>query len=323
MVKTKDIVILGRPLQLQERNKAQMKGVTIGDSLAYKFYDGEFHGMSLLFAEPKGKIASPRSLSVTASNLTSLLQRPTVFLLPTCPAYERQRLIDKDVYFIASDKYVHLPMLLANERIRKTKQAKALTPVAQYLLLYHLQIESIEGLAARDLQDKMPYSYASITLGITCLEDLGLCQKVADGSKRKVIHFDKTGKDLWEQAQSVLINPVEERIFCDDLLSDEHYPACGINALAHYTWLNPDPERIIMMTVKQLRDFRNSGTLVRPNEFDGNISIEAWKYPPVTKIGTEAEWVDRLSLAVSLREDADPRVEGEVERLINDIEWNA
>ena len=58
MVKTKDIVILGRPLQLQERSKAQMKGVTIGDSLAYKFYDGEFHGMSLLFAEPKGKIAS-------------------------------------------------------------------------------------------------------------------------------------------------------------------------------------------------------------------------------------------------------------------------
>lgn len=267
------IVILGRPLQLQERSKAQMKGVTIGDSLVYKFYDGEFHGMSLLFAEPTGKIASPRSLSVTASNLTSLLQRPTVFLLPTCPAYERQRLIDKDVYFVASDKYVHLPMLLANERIRKTKQAKALTPVAQYLLLYHLQIESIEGLAARDIEDKMPYSYASITLGITCLEDLGLCQKIADGSKRKVIHFDKTGKDLWEQAQSVLINPVEERIFCDDLLSDEHYPACGINALAHYTWLNPDPERIIMMTVKQLRDFRNSGTLVRPNEFDGNIII--------------------------------------------------
>ena len=307
MVKTKDIVILGRPLQLQERSKAQMKGVTIGDSLAYKFYDGEFHGMSLLFAEPKGKVASPRSLSVTASNLTSLLQRPTVFLLPTCPAYERQRLIDKDVY---------LPMLLANERIRKTKQAKALTPVAQFLLLYHLQIESIEGLAARDLEDKLPYSYASITLGITCLEDLGLCQKVADGSKRKVIRFDKTGKDLWEQAQSVLINPVEERIFCDDLLSDGHYPACGINALAHYTWLNPDPERIIMMTVKQLRDFRSSGTLVPPNEFDGNIIIEAWKYPPVTKIGAEAEWVDRLSLAVSLRDNYDARVQGELTRLI-------
>lgn len=321
MIKTKEAVILGRPVQLQERSKAQMKSVTIGDSLTYKFYDGEYHGVPLLFAEPKGKVASPRSLSVTASNLTSLFQLPTVFLLPACPAYERQRLIDKDVYFVISDKYVHLPMLLANERIRKTKQAKALTPVAQYLLLYHLQIESIEGLAARDIEDKIPYSYASITLGVTCLEDLGLCQKISDGSKRKVIHFDKTGKELWEQAQPHLINPVEERIYCDDLLNEEHFTTCGINALAHYTWLNPDPERIIMMTVKQHRNFKASGVIVRPNEFDGNIIIEAWKYPPVIKNGEKAEWADRLSLAISLREDADPRVEGEVERLINEIEW--
>jgi hypothetical protein len=71
-----------------------------------------------------------------------------------------------------------------------------------------------------------------------------------------------------------------------------------------------------MMTVKQLRDFRNSGTLVRPNEFDGNIIIEAWKYPPVTKIGTESEWGDRLSLAVSLRDNDDARVQGELTRLI-------
>ena len=321
MIKTKEIAILGRPIQLQERSKAQMEGATIGDLLTYKFYDGEFHGMPLLFAEPKGKVATPRCLSVTANNLTSLLQLPIVFLLPACPAYERQRLIDKDVYFVVSEKYVHLPMLLANERVRKTKQAKTLTPVAQYLLLYHLQIGSIEGMAARDIEDKIPYSYASITLGLTCLEDLGLCKKVAEASKRKVIHFNMKGMNLWEQAQPFLVNPVEERIYCDGLLSDDSFPECGINALAHYTRLNPDPERTIMMSVKQLRNFKSSEALVRPNEFDGNIIIEAWKYPPVTAIGVKAEWVDKLSLAISLREDKDPRVEGEVERLINEIEW--
>lgn len=321
MIKTKEIAILGRPIQLQERSKAQMEGATIGDLLTYKFYDGEFHGMPLLFAEPKGKVATPRCLSVTANNLTSLLQLPIVFLLPACPAYERQRLIDKDVYFVVSEKYVHLPMLLANERVRKTKQAKTLTPVAQYLLLYHLQIGSIEEMAARDIEGKIPYSYASITLGLTCLEDLGLCKKVAEASKRKVIHFDMKGMNLWEQAQPFFVNPVEERIYCDGLLSDDSFPECGINALAHYTRLNPDPERTIMMSVKQLRNFKSSEALVRPNEFDGNIIIEAWKYPPVTATGVKAEWVDRLSLAISLREDEDPRVEGEVERLINETEW--
>ena len=317
----KDVVILGRPIQLQERTKAQMKGITIGDSLAYKFYDGEFHGVPLLFVEPKGKEASPRNLSLIADNLTSLFQLPAVFLLAKCPAYKRERLIDKDVYFVVSDKYVHLPMLVANERIRKTKKAKVLTPVAQYLLLYHLQIESLEGTAANDIKDKLPYSYSSITLGITCLDDLGLCQKVKNGSKRKVIHFNKTGKELWEQAQSLLIDPVEKLVYCDEFISNEHFPVCGINALAHYTRLNPDPERMIMMTTKQLRDFMASGTLIRPNEYDGNVIIEAWKYPPVTTVNTKAEWVDKLSLAFSLRDDSDPRVEGEVERLINEIAW--
>ena len=317
----KTVIISGKPIALQERSKAQMKGVSIGNLLSYRFYDGNFHNISLLFAEPKKNIPTPRSLAYTASELYEKLGLPVVFLLDNCPAYERQRLIQKDVYFIVSEKYAHLPMLIANERIRKTKQAKMLTPVAQYLLLYHLQVESIEGLAARDIENKIPYSYASITLGITCLEDLGLCRKLTDGSKRKIVHFDKTGKDLWEQAQPFLVNPVEERIFCDELLSEEHFPICGINALAHYTWLNPDPERIIMMTVKQFRNFKVSDALIRPNDYDGSIIIEAWKYPPVTSIGTEAEWVDKLSLAISLREDADPRVEGEVERLINDIEW--
>lgn len=142
-----------------------------------------------------------------------------------------------------------------------------------------------------------------------------------DGSKRKVIRFDKRGKELWEQAQPFLVNPVEERLFCDELLFEEHFPICGINALSHYTMLNPDPERIIMMTVKQLRDLRASNALVCPNEYDGDIIIETWKYPPVAIMGAKAEWVDRLSLAISLREEADPRVEGEVKRLINEMKW--
>ncbi|MBQ9436046.1 MAG: hypothetical protein IJU33_07975 [Bacteroidales bacterium] len=323
MNKVKNIVILGRNIPLKERSKAQMKGAAIGDMLSYHFYDGMFLGISLLFAEPKGDVASPLNLSITASNLTSLFNLPTVFILASCPAYERQRLIDKNVFFVVSEKYAHLPMLVANERVRKMKTAKSLTPVAQYLLLYHLQVKSLEGMAARDMEGLMPYTYTSITLGITCLADLGLCEKVADGSKRKEVHFHNVGKELWEQARPLLMNPVEQRIFCDEFLSEESFPICGINALAHYTRLNPDPERIIMMSAKQLREVKASGILVRPNEFDGNVIIEAWKYPPVEKMGENPQWVDKLSLAISLRDEDDPRIEGEVERLINEMEWKA
>ena len=317
----KIVRISGMPIVLQERSKAQMKGITVGESLLYRFYDGSFHGMAFLFAEPKENMPTPRTLAITASSLNKKFGLPVVFLLDKCPAYERQRLIEKDVFFIVSDKYAHLPMLIANERIRKTKQAKRLSPVAQYLLLFHLQVESLEGKAARDIDGKVPYSYSSITLGITCLEDLGICQKVADGAKRKVLHFSERGRTLWEKAEPYLIDPVEERIYCDELHSNESFPTCGINALAHYTMLNPDPEKMIMVSAKRLRVLKASMAMVHPNVYDGSIIIESWNYPPVSRMGSDVQWVDKLSLAVSLREDRDPRVEGEVKRLINDIEW--
>lgn len=317
----KTVIISGRPIELNERSKAQMKGISIGNSLSYKFFDGDFHGLPLLFAEPKRNIPTPRILSITANELTEKFGLPVVFLLDECPAYERQRLIDKEVYFVVSDKYAHLPMLVANERLRKTKLAKGLTPVAQFLLLFHLQVESLEGRAARDIEKKVPYSYASITLGITCLADLGICRKVADGSKRKVLHFQEKGRQLWDKVQSLLIDPVEQRVCCDEFLSEEHFPVCGINALAHYTMLNPDSGKMIMMSAKKLRELTSSGALVRPNEYDGEVLIEAWKYPSVVIKEESPNWVDKLSLALSLRGDSDPRVEGEVERLIDEMVW--
>jgi hypothetical protein len=219
------------------------------------------------------------------------------------------------------DKFVNLPMLVANERMRKSRPAKRLTPTAQYTLLYHLQVESLEGMSARDMSSKLPYSYESITLGLTCLSDLELCQKVSDGGKSKIIRFSLKGKELWDKTKDFLIDPVEKRVYCDSLVTELKFAQCNINALSHYTWLNPDHSRMFMMSKKELQSLIAEKALHNMNEYDGDVMIEAWKYPIVSNRDDNNEWVDKLSLAISLREDNDPRVEGEVERLINEIEW--
>lgn len=317
----KEVIIAGRSVELQPMEKQELKGLTIGDSLSYRYYKGLFGGLSLLFAEPRGEANSPRALFATKVNLEKILGMPIIFVLPECPAYLRQRLIDKDVYFVVSEKYAFTPTLLINERERKQKKAKRLTPAAQYMLLYHLQVESIEGKSGRELEGKMPYSYATIALAITCLDDLGLCTKVSDGTKSKLLHFDRKGKELWEKAQPHFIDPVDHRIYCDKLLDEGKYPICGINALSHYTRLNPDPEHMVAVSIKQFKDWLDGHRMIRANEYDGNVFIESWKYPPVTPNGWQGDYVDKLSLALSLREDEDPRVEGEVEFLINLVEW--
>ena len=316
-----DIKILGRSIELELKEKSKLKGISIGDSIEYTFYEGAFRGMSMLFLKPRKANPSPRTCSLTSARLSERLGLPIVFILTPGPSYERQRLIDKDVFFIMGDKYANLPMLVANERVRTTPPAKRLTPVAQYLLLYHLQVENIEGQSARTMTDKLPYSYESITLGLTCLSDLGLIEKVAKGSKSKVVHFTANGRQLWEKAKPYFIDPVAKRLYCDELRSEEEYPTCSINALAHYSWLNPDETRMVMMNRKQLQVLQNTHALYNENEYDGNVMIEVWKYPPVTKQGVESLWVDRLSLVLSLRKNNDPRVEGEVERVINETKW--
>ena len=101
-----------------------------------------------------------------------------------------------------SEEYAHLPGIIALEKTSNRKIAEVLTPVAQYILLYHLQVGSIEGMSPRDIAPLLPYSYESVTLGVTCLEDVGLCQKIQNGQRSKVVHFELKGKELWTRLRT-------------------------------------------------------------------------------------------------------------------------
>ena len=175
----KEIRILGRRIEVEPRAKESLKGITVGEKLSYSFYDGTYQGMSLLFVKPKKEVnPSPRACAITGKRLTEALGLPAVFILAPGPTYERHRLADKGVFFVMSEEYAHLPGIIALEKTSNRKIAEVLTPVAQYMLLYHLQVGSLEGMSPRDIAPLLPYSYESVTLGVTCLEDVGLCQKI-------------------------------------------------------------------------------------------------------------------------------------------------
>ena len=93
-----------------------------------------------------------------------------------------------------------------------------------------------------------PYSYASVTLGITCLTDLGLCEKLQQGQRNKAVHFELKGADLWKQARPYLQSPVVKLVYCEHL-DETDAPICGINALAHYTMLNSESEQTVIFAI--------------------------------------------------------------------------
>ncbi|MDE6562277.1 MAG: hypothetical protein K2K75_12915 [Muribaculaceae bacterium] len=315
------ISILGKAVDLIKRPSDKLKGINMGEKLTFDFFDGFFKGEELLFVKPKGVNPTPKKCAIISERLMQLFGIPVVFILAPGPGYERQRLLEKNVYFIMSDKYANLPMLVAMEKVTSRKIPDRLTPVAQYILLYHLEIENINGKSTKAIASLMPYSYESVSIGLTCLADVGLCEKVAIDVRSNAIRFKSAGKLLWEEAGKYLIDPVEKKIYCDALNAEKKFPVCGINALAHYSMLNRDPEKWIMMTSGEYRQSMSDDYLVNPNEFDGDIIIEIWKYPVVSNKNNTAEWVDPLSLVLSMKKDYDPRVEEEIEQIISNFKW--
>jgi hypothetical protein len=55
---------------------------------------------------------------------------------------------------------------------------------------------------------------------------------------------------------------------------------------------------------------------VNVNPIEGDFCVEIWQYPPIP---TDKEYVDKLSLVLSLQDDHDPRVEKEVELIIEKL----
>jgi len=111
---------------------------------------------------------------------------------------------------------------------------------------------------------------------------------------------------------------VVKLVYCDRL-NETKAPICGINALAHYTMLNSESEQTVMMTKDEYNQAKKTDLIENENNYDGQVAIEKWKYPVVSK--NHLKWVDKLSLAISLKDDGDSRVEKEVERLIIEMTW--
>ena len=69
----KEIRILGRRFEVEPRAKESLKGITVGEKLSYRFYDGTYQGTPLLFVEPKKGNPSPRTCAITGKRLTEAL----------------------------------------------------------------------------------------------------------------------------------------------------------------------------------------------------------------------------------------------------------
>ena len=303
----KVIQIAGQNVTLQKLERSELKGVYVDAWVTYNFYKGEFGGHSFILLESKKEeLLKPLQYKKVASILEDALSLPIIFEFKKLETYQRNRFVERGVYFVVSAKYVFLPFLLLNAKRGDNKRSGELTPASQYLLLSQLQSSNINNLTIKDIEEITPYKYVTLTRAIRVLEELELCEVIIGDDRKKRVNFADS-KELWEKAQPYLINPISKVVYCS---KTDAAIVSSYNALSHYSNLNPDNVAYFAIYDKEYKAFESKAEWI--NDYEGDIKIEVWKYPPITE-----KYVDKLSLYLTLKEDKDPRVEKELKNMID------
>lgn len=307
-----DITIAGQKIELRQLSKPEQKGLWLELIANFKIMQFEFNGQAMLLLVHKGNFnytnVQRRKIS---ERIDSIKHIPAVFYFDNLLTYERDRLVEQGVYFVVADKFAFVPTLIINRWSTQSEIKESFYPSTQYILLYHLQIKSLDGLSLKELEEKLPYKYKTIAKSIKQLETLGFVR--LEGSRSKKLAFELSRKELWTKASNNLISPIKSIEYMSDVFHDGDIG--GISALSHYSMLAPEDVPTRVLTAEWVREHKPS--LPKLHSFEDTQRIEIWKYPP---LGTSG-YVDKLSLYLTLKDDKDPRVEKEIEIMMNEIKW--
>lgn len=317
-----EINISGFNIHLTPMDDRLLKLLPVDIYVRYNLLVGVFKDVEMCFLDGKetDRSQSPIQCRKTADKLHESLRCPIVFIFNKMQYIQRKRMIERGVYFVVSGKYANLPNLFVNimDNQRNEKKSRKLSPSAQYILLYYLQHDTDDFDRIVAIKRHTPFSYLQVTRAVVDLESFELCKTHNTPQTGKTICFDRNRKSLWAKAQPYLRNPVRATVYTDSHLSLEaDDKLSGMNALAHYSCLNQVRQHTMALGRQDFKSLSTSGIEINPVE--GSTAIQEWIYPPT--ICPESEYVDPLSLWLSLTGDNNPRVEDALEQLIENMKW--
>ena len=255
---------------------------------------------------------TPMQLKKHCDIVQDKLRMHTAVVLNEVKPYNLTRLIQAHVNLIVPGRQLFMPSLLMDLRPQRNPvnmKDQPMTVMAQCMVLYHLQKQSLNGLSAQPIAELMGVSYPTINRAVKWLSDNGFVTLAK--SREKQLTFVHEGYELWQQALPMLQTPIERVLHTDAVL---HSPVCGEEALAEMTMLAEPNHHCWAISKQNAQELAAS----LDKEF-GNHIVEVWKYDP--RLLAEDGKVDVLSLYLSLRDTEDERVHKEVNQLIKERKW--
>lgn len=303
-----------------KEDKAMKRTLPLNISAPYQFFIGSFSDTPVIWVQLRDcEEIAPSIIKRHGEIINQACGLTPIFIIEKIESYKIQRLAKTHVNFIIPGKVVYLPSLLFIVRNQSktdasmTKIRDIIPAVAQLMVLYHIQKQSLNGLSAQQIAELFKVSYATSKRAVEWLVNKGVISLT--GKKEKVVSFKYESKALWDFCEKLLRSPVESLHQTNDLTGIKEYEIAGEQALSHYSMLS-DNTKTIAISKKELTRMNKQ---FKGWDNYGEYNVQTWIYDP--KILANENLVDPLSLYLSLKEHYDERVQIELENMINVIKW--
>ena len=300
----------------------KLKGLPLYMTSGRKFFKATMGEVSFMIIELFGKdkfgvTALKKQLAQYVDN-TGL---NSAYLFENVTRTQRNSLIANEIPFVALPDQIYLPFLgvvLNNSFKKKTVvTADKMTPATQCLFLYMLYRGGEDYTIKKRAADDLGLTKTSITRASVQLKKLNLIHEEYAGKEIRMIAKAK-GYEFFELAKDYLINPVQ-KVIHSELYSKTGIYIAGETMLSRHSMLSEPKERTYAVykgdaVAGELKDID-----IRWQEDIQTFRIELWKYNPAI-FAANGE-VDPVSLAMSLSDNTDERVEGELKTYLEGYKW--
>lgn len=295
-----------------------IKSLPLYLSANYIFQKAEIDGNQCIVIMPKEELPTLPALKKQIARIQTIEQLPVVVHVNKMSAFRRKSMIESRIPFIVTEKQIYLPFMCT---LLQAKADKITKPFEKFmfstqmlLLLYFYQAE--RKMYVSEVSKKLPFSAMTMTRATRQLEESGLFDVTKEGVNKVLISkFDR--KTLYEHAKGYMSSPVVKKRYIEKDRVTEKMVLAGLSALAERSMLNGgvlveyavDATDVAYINKKMLSD-----ELVNPNE---QVQIQLWHYNP--RLFTTDGIADPISVALSLNDNQDERVEGTVEEMLESL----
>ena len=138
------LIIAHKAYDVERIDAKSIKGISLELRTSFVFFKMEIVGQSIILLKPKYTLEryTPRACAKMSEMVLKSNGSPCAFWFDALDFNQRTRLMEKNVYFVVSDKYAFLPGLVMDNR-NERKAATELNAPAQYVCRYHVPVNAV------------------------------------------------------------------------------------------------------------------------------------------------------------------------------------